>query len=308
MYAVSLSIPRTEELHITPSLGRAAARTVYCVQVRSALPNLVPNGVTPVLLPPLRVQVTCTYATGHRREWQLKKRYGYFERLHRSIRALTHERLEAAALPKRKLLNHRSPKYLSTLRQALEAYLLDAGDVRALRGRAYRSTCSHASDRARARTAGRATRLGSVPRRRRQRADAARGAPRGTRTAPPATSSTWEARERVEEKVGVEVRERVAAAPMAAPSDRHRSPLRPPQIEGYLRKQGGSRSGKGQQWRRRRASGHPSPRPSAARRMQASRSPAERTRARAGTLHSAARRYTTTGTASSRSNRRALSS
>lgn len=125
---------------------------------------------------------------------------------------------------------------------------------------------------------------------------------------PPATSSTWEARERVEEKVGVEVRERVSAAPMAAPSDRHRSPLRPPQIEGYLRKQGGSRSGKGQQWRRRRASGHPSPRPSAARRMQASRSPAERTRARAGTLHSAARRYTTTGTASSRSNRRALSS
>ncbi len=160
MYSISLSIPRTEEVHERPALGRAAPRTVYCVQV------------------------TCTYATGHRREWQLKKRYGYFERLHRSIRALTHERLEAAALPKRKLLNHRSPKYLSTLRQALEAYLLDAGDVRALRGRAYRSTCSHASDRARARTAGRATRLGSVPRRRRQRADAARGAPRGTRTAP----------------------------------------------------------------------------------------------------------------------------
>ena len=126
MYSISLSIPRTEEVHERPALGRAAARTVYCVQV------------------------TCTYATGHRREWQLKKRYGYFERLHRSIRALTHERLEAAALPKRKLLNHRSPKYLSTLRQALEAYLLDAGDVRALRGRAYRSTCSHASDRARA--------------------------------------------------------------------------------------------------------------------------------------------------------------
>ena len=141
MYSISLSIPRTEEVHERPALGRAAARAVYCVQV------------------------TCTYATGHRREWQLKKRYGYFERLHRSIRALTHERLEAAALPKRKLLNHRSPKYLSTLRQALEAYLLDAGDVRA-------------------RTAGRATRLGSVPRRRRQRADAARGAPRGTRTAP----------------------------------------------------------------------------------------------------------------------------
>ena len=100
MYSISLSIPRTEEVHERPALGRAAARTVYCVQV------------------------TCTYATGHRREWQLKKRYGYFERLHRSIRALTHERLEAAALPKRKLLNHRSPKYLSTLRQALEAYLL----------------------------------------------------------------------------------------------------------------------------------------------------------------------------------------
>ena len=93
MYSISLSIPRTEEVHERPALGRAAARTVYCVQV------------------------TCTYATGHRREWQLKKRYGYFERLHRSIRALTHERLEAAALPKRKLLNHRSPKYLSTLRQ-----------------------------------------------------------------------------------------------------------------------------------------------------------------------------------------------
>ena len=308
MYSVSLTIPRTEEVHESPALGRAAARTVYCVQVRSALPNLVPMASPPSSSLPCASRSPALTQRATDASGSSRRGMGTSS----GCTARSELSLTRGSRPRR----CRSASFSTTA----------APSTCRRFGRPSRRTCSTPEMCARcaaARTVARARTPQTARARGPQVVQRAWAASRGGADSeqmpleellealelpPPATSSTWEARERVEEKVGVEVRERVAAAPMAAPSDRHRSPLRPPQIEGYLRKQGGSRSGKGQQWRRRRASGHPSPRPSAARRMQASRSPAERTRARAGTLHSAARRYTTTGTASSRSNRRALSS
>ena len=57
-------------------------------------------------------------------EWQLKKRYGYFERVHAlAVRCAKSLNDPAPALPRRKMLNHRDPKYLATLRDELQQYM-----------------------------------------------------------------------------------------------------------------------------------------------------------------------------------------
>ena len=101
--SLHVTIPRTEEVHEKQQqFGvKGGARTLYVVQV------------------------TCkTSGGGAAQQWQLKKRYGYFERVHatatRSARAVG---MPAPVLPRRKLLGHSDPRYLSRLREELQVFI-----------------------------------------------------------------------------------------------------------------------------------------------------------------------------------------
>ena len=100
-YALRVTIPRAEEVHERPGIAKAAARTVYVLQA------------------------SCRDADGESRSWQLKKRFGYFDRLHRT--ALRHAGSAAMANvpppPRRKLLSQHDPAYLAELRAELEAFV-----------------------------------------------------------------------------------------------------------------------------------------------------------------------------------------
>jgi hypothetical protein len=99
--SLHVTIPRTEEIHEEQKLQygyKGGARTLYVVQV------------------------TCkTSGGGAAQQWQLKKRYGYFERVHttatRSAKAVG---MPVPSLPRRKLLGHKDPRYLSRLREDLQ--------------------------------------------------------------------------------------------------------------------------------------------------------------------------------------------
>lgn len=98
-------IPRTEEVYENQVLGKGGARTVFVLQV--SCKGAGAGG-----------------SAGGTQTWQLKKRYGYFERV-----AKVAEKCAAAAgvkapqLPQRKLIGHRDPKYLQALREQLQLYL-----------------------------------------------------------------------------------------------------------------------------------------------------------------------------------------
>ena len=93
-------IPRTEEFH-ERSFTSGGARTTFVLQIHC-------KGA----------------AGGSAQTWELKKRYGYFERVHRFAvkwADATHE--PPPVLPRRKLINHRDPKYLAALRDELQQYM-----------------------------------------------------------------------------------------------------------------------------------------------------------------------------------------
>ena len=106
--SLHVTIPRTEEVYEKSGGLRGNMRTVFVVQV------------------------TCKAPGGSRtQQWQLKKRYGYFKRMEqlaaRSAKALkaqgagAHEL--APVMPKRKLLGHTDPRYLSSFRDELQVFM-----------------------------------------------------------------------------------------------------------------------------------------------------------------------------------------
>ena len=183
-YSLWVTIPRTEEVHELNVLGKGGARTVFVLQVHCKGSGAVGSpGV----------------GAGSTQTWLLKKRYGYFERIHRFASKCAASAGEPSPmLPRRKLLGHRDPKYLHTLREELQAYLERVIDI------ARRTTASSMS-------------LTSLL----QHLEL-----------PVATDSvTWEQRSR-----------------FGAAADGRSLPV---EIEGLLRKQGGSKSDVKRRWRER---------------------------------------------------------
>ena len=90
-------------------LGKYGGKTVFVLQVHCK------GG---------EIQSTGKVGAGSTQTWQLKKRYGYFERVDRFAATCAAAAGEAApSRPRRKLLNHRDPKYLQALREELQLYL-----------------------------------------------------------------------------------------------------------------------------------------------------------------------------------------
>ena len=91
-----VTIPRCEETFERKNLAAASsARTVFVLEVHSK----AGGGVT--------------------QTWSLNKRYGYFERIDRVASRFG----PAPTLPRRRMLNHREPKYLASLREELQLYM-----------------------------------------------------------------------------------------------------------------------------------------------------------------------------------------
>ena len=114
-FSLWVTIPRTEEVHEKNQvmLGRGGARTVFVLQVNCKGAMTSPGA-----------------GAGSTQTWLVKKRYGYFERVHRStVKLAAASGLDAPPLPKRKMLYHRDPKYLQALREELQLYLERAIDV-----------------------------------------------------------------------------------------------------------------------------------------------------------------------------------
>ena len=109
-YGLWVTIPRTEEVHDTQHthfVKGGGARTVFVLAVHCK-GALTSPGV----------------GAGSTQTWQLKKRYGYFERVQRVAAKCAAVSGEAPpALPRRKLVGHRDPKYLQALREDLQLYL-----------------------------------------------------------------------------------------------------------------------------------------------------------------------------------------
>ena len=72
----------------------------------------------------VRRQVT-TKLDGVVRRWQLRKRYGYFEKVVavRAAAAAAACSMTPPSLPKRKIFGHKNPRYIARLRVDLEAYM-----------------------------------------------------------------------------------------------------------------------------------------------------------------------------------------
>ena len=66
-----------------------------------------------------------TYKEGITHAWQLRKRYSYFERLHRGVVAETAAAagVSVPALPRRRLRRRRDPRRVAALREELQAYM-----------------------------------------------------------------------------------------------------------------------------------------------------------------------------------------
>ena len=97
-----IMIPRTEEFHERHLLGRGGARTTFVLQIHC-------KGAA---------------GAGSAQTWELKKRYGYFERIHRlALKCAEAVNEPPPALPRRKIINHRDPKYLAALREELQQYM-----------------------------------------------------------------------------------------------------------------------------------------------------------------------------------------
>jgi CRP-like cAMP-binding protein len=106
-WSLWVNIPRTEEVFELQVLGKVGARTVFVLQV------------------------SCKGAgSGTSQTWQLKKRYGYFERVHKLVTKCAEAGgVRPPELPRRKLIWRRDPKYLRTLREQLQLYLEQVIDL-----------------------------------------------------------------------------------------------------------------------------------------------------------------------------------
>ena len=106
-WSLWVNIPRTEEVFELQLLGKVGARTVFVLQV------------------------SCKGAgSGTSQTWQLKKRYGYFERVHKLVTKCAEAGgVRPPELPRRKLIWRRDPKYLRTLREQLQLYLVQRAEV-----------------------------------------------------------------------------------------------------------------------------------------------------------------------------------
>ncbi|KAL1527429.1 hypothetical protein AB1Y20_016095 [Prymnesium parvum] len=105
--SVQVTIPRTEEVvdNTGGSLVRRAARTVFVVQVGCKV-------------------------GGRAQQWQHHKRYGYFERLAQTAgRAAKSLGETPPPLPRRRLLGHTDPRYLSAFRDELQVYMSSAVEL-----------------------------------------------------------------------------------------------------------------------------------------------------------------------------------
>lgn len=175
-----VTIPRTEEVY-ERHLGKGGARTVFVLQIHCKGAALTSSGA----------------GAGSTQTWQLKKRYGYFERVHRVAARCATAASALPALPRRKLINHRDPKYLAALREELQAYFGAVIDLVASTGMGLDEVLQQLE------------------------------LPVGGDTV------TWEAS---------------AAARYGAAADGRALPV---EIEGFLRKQGGSKRHKERSWRER---------------------------------------------------------
>ena len=102
-----ITIPRTEEVWEKSRYGKGSSRTSFVLLVHCKGALMSPAA-----------------GAGSTQTWQLKKRYGYFERVHKvATRCVSACGEPPPILPRRKLLNHRDPKYLQALREELQAYL-----------------------------------------------------------------------------------------------------------------------------------------------------------------------------------------
>ena len=111
-YRLWVTIPRTEEVHDKSFHGNNSTRTSFVLLVHCKGALVSPGA-----------------GAGSAQTWQLKKRYGYFERVHKVAAKCADAIGESSpALPRRKL-NHRDPRYLQVLREALQAYLERVIDV-----------------------------------------------------------------------------------------------------------------------------------------------------------------------------------
>ena len=108
-YSLWVTIPRTEEVYEKHlGIGKSAYRTLFVLQVHCKGGGALTN----------------PGSAGSTQTWQLKKRYGYFERVHKLAAKFSSATRDAPPpLPRRKMLGHRDPKYLATLREELQAYL-----------------------------------------------------------------------------------------------------------------------------------------------------------------------------------------
>ena len=105
-WSLWVNIPRTEEVYELQVLGKVGARTVFVLQV------------------------SCKGAGSGSQSWQLKKRYGYFERVHKlATKCAEAGGVRPPELPRRKLIWRRDPKYLRTLREQLQLYLEQVIDL-----------------------------------------------------------------------------------------------------------------------------------------------------------------------------------
>ncbi len=114
-WSLWVTIPRTEEVYELQVLGKGGARTVFVLQV-----NCKGAGSG----------ISHSIGAGSTQTWQIKKRYGYFERVHKvATKCAEASGVRPPELPRRKLVGHRDPKYLRTLREQLQLYLEQVIDL-----------------------------------------------------------------------------------------------------------------------------------------------------------------------------------